>query len=53
MSNKSMRLIALEQDIAKVEEEMANAFAVRRPSIARRVELEAVLERLNQKMALL
>lgn len=44
--------IALQQQIAKVEEEIASAFAVRSPSLARRFELEATLERLHQKMAL-
>ena len=52
MSDKSMSQTALEQEIAKVEEELANAFVVRPPSIARRFELEAVLESLNRKMAL-
>jgi hypothetical protein len=51
MSDKSMSRIALEQEIAKVEQELADAFALRPPSIARRFELEAVLERLHQEMA--
>ena len=52
MSDKSMRQISVEQEIANVEQELANAFAIRPPSLARRFELEAMLERLNQKMAL-
>jgi hypothetical protein len=48
MRDKSTSQITLEQDIAKVEEELASAFAVRPPSIERRVELDAILERLNR-----
>lgn len=51
MSDTSTSQIILEHEIAKVEEELASAFAVRPPSIKRRVELDGILERLNQKMA--
>jgi hypothetical protein len=44
--------IAVQQQIVKVEEEIASAFAVRVPSLTRRFELEATLERLHRKMAL-
>jgi hypothetical protein len=52
MRDKSTNQIILEQEIVKVEEELASTFAVRPPSIERRVELDAILEQLNQKMAL-
>ena len=52
MSDKSMRQIALEQDIAKVEEEIGSAVSLTPPAIVRRIELETKLERLNRMMAL-
>lgn len=51
MPDKATSQIILEQEIAKVEEELASAFAARPPSIKRRVELDGMLERLNRKMA--
>ena len=51
MPDKSTSQIILEQEIAKVEEELGSAFAARPPSIKRRVELDGILERLNRKMA--
>ena len=51
MGEKSTGQTILEQEVAKVEDELASAFAVRPPSIQRRVELDAILERLDQKMA--
>jgi hypothetical protein len=52
MSDRSMGRITLEREILRVEEEIAHAFVLNPPSIARRIELEATLERLNRRMAL-
>jgi hypothetical protein len=52
MSNGSMRQSALEQELSRVEEEIAKAFARSPPSIARRIELDAMLERLSRETAL-